>query len=128
MVSLHPKKSENLLSDSQKLLEFDSLNALLNEGTNHYNKKPFVPLAKKNSLSKTRNRVPTQEAEKLFIKNKKNGRDFELRNNVIVVDLIGETIIGNHSCENQEDANLLTKGTLIINHRKIVFSVRFGII
>ena len=104
-----PSRGENLLSESQKLVEFDSLNALLNEGTNHYYKQPFIPLSKKNSFSKTRSRNPKKISDKRELVDKKNGRVFEFEDNVLFVDLVGETAVGNSK---EEQSNLFSKGRL----------------
>lgn len=82
----------NLLCESQKLIELDSYNALFNEGTNKYSKQPFVPLSAKRPARPAREEAP---GSKPRAKDLKNGRLFELRGNVLFVDLLGDTAVGN---------------------------------
>jgi hypothetical protein len=115
-VALYPSKKNNLLTDSQKLLEFDSLNALLDEGTNHYNKKPFIPLSKKNSVSKTRERNPPKEKEKKKMFNMKNGRMIEVEDNLVFVDVYGETALGSFKSDAKE---------FLFSNGKLIFFIKF---
>jgi hypothetical protein len=110
--TLYPCTEENLLSESQKLIELDSFNALLNEGTNYYNKQAFIPLTKKKNSSKTRERNPTKPAKKLKLKNKKNGRLFQLKDNILFVELLGETAVGNKT-NHENESELFSKSKAI---------------
>lgn len=103
---LQKSLKHNLLSESQKLIEFDSLNALFNEGTNHYNKHPFIPLSTKKIVQA---KVSSDRSTKLRAKDMKNGRLFELKDNVLFVDLMGETVVGNPE-QNSEDSELFSRG------------------
>ena len=112
--ALYSCSQENLLCESQKLIEFDSYNALLNEGTNYHNKQPFIPLSKKKGAAKIRERNPTKPSQKLKVENKKNGRLFQMKDNVVFVDLIGKTAVGNLSKDFSSDAFTKSKYDCII--------------
>lgn len=110
---LQESLQHNLLCESQKVIEYDSLNALFNEGTNHYSKQPFIPLSTKKS---TQPRAPRDEPAKLRVRDMKNGRLFELRDNVLFVDLLGETAVGNPEMDT-DDSSPFSRGRHSANPR-----------